>query len=76
MQERQPLLFVDVNLGPARSERIIVREGDTAEMLADEFCEKHRLKDTVMREQLKKLLVLQMDGLLEKIDEREEEFAN
>ena len=45
-------------------------------MLADEFCEKHRLKDTVMREQLKKLLVLQMDGLLEKIDEREEEFAN
>jgi len=65
-----------VNLGPARSERIIVREGDTAEMLAVHFSDKHGLKDAVMREQLYNLLVLQMDGLLEKIDEREEEFAN
>lgn len=36
-QERQPLLFVDVNLGASRSERIIVREGDTAVSLAESF---------------------------------------
>ena len=28
--ERQPLLYVDVNLGPGKSERIVVYEGDTA----------------------------------------------
>jgi hypothetical protein len=33
--ERQPLLYVDVNLGPGKSERIIVYEGDTAIALAD-----------------------------------------
>ena len=40
---RQPLLFVDVNLGPARSERVVVREGDTAEAIAYDFCVKHNL---------------------------------
>jgi len=29
------LLFVDVNLGPGRAERIVVYEGDTAEQLAE-----------------------------------------
>lgn len=36
-----PLLFVDVNLGPGRAERIVVYEGDTAEDLADEFTRRH-----------------------------------
>lgn len=68
---------MDVNLGPQKSERIIVREYDTAEALAAEFCDKHKLHDPVLRDQLYKLLLIQMDGLLEKIDERaEDEFAN
>ena len=46
---RQPLLFVDVNLGPARSERIIVRDGDTSEALAIHFCDKNGIKDPVMK---------------------------
>ena len=33
--EESPLLFVDVNLGPDKAERIVVFEGDTAEGLAD-----------------------------------------
>jgi len=36
-EEERPLLYVDVNLGPNRTERIIVRKGDTAEKLANEF---------------------------------------
>lgn len=36
-----PLIFVDVNLGPARQERIIVFEGDEAQSLANQFCFKH-----------------------------------
>ena len=66
------MLFVDVNLGPARSERIIVREGDTSEELASQFCDRHGIQDADMREQLHRLLGYQMEGLLEKIDEREE----
>lgn len=42
-----PLLFVDVNLGPERSERIVVYDGDTAEGLAEEFSKKHALNHTM-----------------------------
>jgi hypothetical protein len=35
--EDNPLLFVDVNLGPERAERIVVYDGDTAEGLAEKF---------------------------------------
>ena len=40
-EDGNPLLFVDVNLGPGRAERIVVYEGDTAEQLAEEFTQKH-----------------------------------
>ena len=40
-EDGNPLLFVDVNLGPGRSERIVVYEGNTAEQLADEFTQRH-----------------------------------
>jgi hypothetical protein len=63
-----PLLFVDVNLGPGRSERIVVYEGDTAEKLADEFTQKHGL-DENLKEKLVKLLENQIAGLLARIDE-------
>ena len=37
------MLYVDVNLGPAHTERIVVYEGDTAPILARRFAEKHDL---------------------------------
>lgn len=42
-EEVNPLLFVDVNLGPGLSSRIVVFEGDTAEDLADKFATEHGL---------------------------------
>ena len=39
--ERVPLLFVDVNLGPGRTERIVVYEGEAAEALARKFATQH-----------------------------------
>ena len=39
--ERVPLLFVDVNLGQGKSERITVFEGDRSEDLARGFAEEH-----------------------------------
>ena len=39
--EKALLLFVDVNLGQGRAERIIVYEGDTSEHLANQFAKEH-----------------------------------
>lgn len=39
--ERIPLLFVDVNIGKDRQERITIYTGDSAENLAKEFALSH-----------------------------------
>lgn len=36
-QQRYPILFVDVNLGEDRVERLTVLEGDTASQVAHQF---------------------------------------
>ena len=41
MDENQPLLFVDVNLGVGKQERIVVCEGDRADELAERFAAMH-----------------------------------
>jgi hypothetical protein len=73
--EGNPLLFVDVNLGPGRAERIVVYEGDTAEELAEEFTLKHGL-DESLKEKLVKLLENQIAGLLGTINEGDEATSN
>lgn len=45
------MLYVDVNLGSSGSQRIVVYEGDSAEVLAAEFAARHNL-DNLMREKL------------------------
>lgn len=49
--EREPMLYVDVNLGSSGSQRIVVYEGDQAEILAAEFAAKFNL-DNMMKEKL------------------------
>ena len=39
--ENQPLLFVDVNLGVGKQERIVVCDGDQADELAERFARMH-----------------------------------
>lgn len=68
--EDNPLLFVDVNLGPDRSEWIVVYDGDTAEGLADEFAKTHGLNQN-MKIKLIQLLQNEISGLLSWIDEEE-----
>ena len=65
-----PLLFVDVNLGPDRAERIVVYDGDTAEGLAEQFSQKHNLSAN-MHGKLVQLLQNEISGLLARIDEEE-----
>ena len=45
----QPLLFLDVNLGQGNTERVVIREGDTAENIAAAFCSKHKLDGAAMQ---------------------------
>ena len=54
------------------SQRIVVCEGDTAESLAETFCRKHGL-DLATQMKLAELLHAQIDNVLEKINERDNE---
>ncbi|KAL4433137.1 hypothetical protein ABPG74_010832 [Tetrahymena malaccensis] len=69
-EEKVPLLFVDVNLGLGRIERIVVYEGDKSEDLANKFAQVHNL-DNVTKQKFKELLDNQIAGLLSRIDEEE-----
>ena len=75
LDEREPMLYVDVNLGSSGSQRIVVYEGDSAEILAAEFAAKHSL-DGLMREKLTIMLRQQIEGVLEKIDEEQATSSN
>ena len=61
---------MDVNLGPGKSERIVVFDGDTAESLAEAFAVAHEL-DNAMKGKLAQLLENQIAGLFEKIEEEQ-----
>ena len=68
--EREPQLYVDVNLGNSGTQRIVVYEGDTAEALAEKFATEYNLEDS-MKEKLVIMLQQQIAGVLEKIDEEQ-----
>ena len=68
--EEQPLLFVDVNLGPNDQRRIVVFEGDEPRQLAEQFCLDNDL-DSETLDKLEQLLEQQIAAVLTKIDENE-----
>lgn len=72
VDEREAKLYVDVNVANFGIKRIIVYEGDTVESLVADFVKKCPI-DEFMIEKLKLLLQQQMDGVLERIDEDEEQ---
>lgn len=69
--EREPKLYVDVNVANFGLQRIIVYEGDTVESLVADFVKRCPI-DEFMVEKLKTLLQQQIDGVLERIDEDED----
>ena len=62
--QRYPVLFVDVNLGEDKIERLTVYEGDEAADVAKEFCIKNNL-NSAMEEKLEQMLC----SYLSKIDD-------
>jgi len=73
--DKVPLLFVDVNLGAGKSERIVIYEGDDSLTLANQFSDKHGL-DAGMKVKLKEMLDSQIAGLLARIEEEEMNSGN
>lgn len=69
---REPKLFVDVNVANFGLKRIIVYEGDTVDSLVADFVKLCPI-DESMVERLKELLKKQMDGVLERIDEDDDQ---
>ena len=70
--ENFPILFLDVNLGKDRVERLVIYDGDDPFTVADEFCLKHCLEEKKKRK-LAKVIKKQLDSLLTRIDEDEDE---
>lgn len=70
-EERDPKLYVDVNVANYGLQRIIVYEGDTVDSLVTDFTKRCPI-DEFMIEKLKLLLQQQIDGVLERIDEDQE----
>ena len=66
--DREPKLFVDVNVANFGLQRIVVYDGDTVESLVTDFVKRCPI-DEFMVEKLKLLLQQQMDGVLERIEE-------
>lgn len=75
LDNREPMLYVDVNLGQSGSQRIVVFEGDKAEELAANFAARFGL-DAGMQEKLATMLQQQISGVLEKIDEEVASSSN
>ena len=65
---REPKLYVDVNVANFGLQRIVVYEGDTVDSLVEDFVKRCPI-DEPMVERLKELLKKQMDGVLDRIEE-------
>ena len=58
-----PVLFLDVNLGKDRMQRLIIYEGDNVQKVIDEFSKLHKL-NTKKRTKLEKAIEKQLNGHL------------
>lgn len=68
---REPKLYVEVNVANFGLKRIIIYEGDTVESLVAAFVKNCPI-DAAMTEKLKTLLQEEMNGVLERIIENDE----
>ena len=69
------MLIIEVNLRPGVKKEVFVFEGDTADVLADNFAKENDLDDLV-KEKLKNLIQMKMSQVLTKIDEEENVIKN
>ena len=68
IKKRNPILFLEVNIGENKSERIVIYEGDSAEKLAKDFSQKHNF-DEIKKEKLLKAIKSHITKILSSIEE-------
>ena len=68
--QKYPILFVDINLGHNKIERITIYDGDNPTMIAHDFALAHNLSQK-MFEKLQNMLKQQMAGILSRINEED-----
>lgn len=71
-QQPFPILFVDINLGKSRVERLTVFDGDNPKDVSKEFAERTGINEK-MRVKLENMLQEQLTGLLTRINEVEDD---
>lgn len=69
--EREPILFLDVNLGKGKSARIVLYEGDTPGDVINSFGQEHNLNEK-KRSKLLDAVNSQLNQLLEQDDKSQE----
>ena len=67
-EEELPLLFVDVDIGGGKTDRVIVYQDNSAEDLAKEFAQKHSL-NSEMEARLVNLLNQQITDILIRMEQ-------
>ena len=61
-ESKEAMLYLDVNIGGGRTERLVIFEGESAESLTNAFANKHKL-DGKKRIKLCKIVAQQIQAL-------------
>ena len=72
IEKEYPILYVDINLGKDRVERLTVYEGEDPNSVSQEFAERTGINDR-MKSKLEKMLKEQLASILSRINEEEDD---
>lgn len=70
--ERQPELFVEIDLGDGRSSRVAVFDGDEPDMVADKISKHYGITNEAQMREIANVIRLELGSTLQKIDEEED----
>lgn len=71
--EKYPILFLDVNLGKGKVDRLVIMDGDDPLKISEDFCKQHGLSEK-KKKKLDNVIKQQLTGMLTRIEEDDEEI--
>lgn len=72
IEDKKPLLFIDVDIGDNEQDRITVFEGDDPHVLAVGFCQKHQIEDKDIQMVLEQQLIEKINKINQQMTQLEE----
>lgn len=73
--EKFPILYLDVNLGKGKVDRLVIMDGDDPLEISERFCKQHGLSEK-KKKKLDNVIKQQLTGMLTRIDEDDEEIED